>query len=393
MVRTGVLLSLMLSMIWISSAAQVNLLANPSFEDTIQCVTGHSRFEGYVADWRGGRGEYYSQYCQGFQVEVPTNAIGSQYPHTGAAYAGIYTIMIDNVPSHHQARDYIEGQLDTVLMRGERYYVGMYVNLAERNQYVTPVQFRFTSDTLSYDQYVIAMSASVEDTSLALLADTGNWVLAGGFYTAHGMETNLVIGNFMYDSLTPVLMFNPSAVQSTCYYFIDDVAVYRVADARAGTNVQICTGDSIVLGDLVQYGIKYSWSTSSGLSDSTSAKPFASPVQTTTYILTITDTTGYYYPGILSDTVTVFVDSCTVLLPPEKWFIPSLINGSDHFLSGIFPDDLKFTLYDSRGRMVYQEDNFSNSVTSDQFASGIYVAVVTRNDGTQLRQKVIINGN
>ncbi|HTF05363.1 MAG TPA: T9SS type A sorting domain-containing protein, partial [Bacteroidia bacterium] len=368
----------------------VNLVVNPSFEDTIQCVPTHSRFQGYVADWRGGRGEYFSQYCQGFQVEVPANIVGNQYPHTGAAYAGIYTVSLDNVPSHVNFRDYIEGQLDTNLIRGERYYVGVFVSLAEINQYVTSIQFRFTSDTLTYDQYLIPMSASVEETNLTLLADTANWIWVGGYYTAHGMETHLVIGNFMYDSLTPLLMFNSSAVQPTCYYYIDDVAVYRVADARAGSNIQICLGDSLSLGDLVQDGIKYNWSTSYGLSDSTAAKPVASPQQTTTYILTIQDTTGYYFPGILSDTVTVFVDSCISPEVPVPWFIPTLISGSDHLISGIPPTGLQVTLYDDRGRLVYREDYFTNTVTAERFAPGLYILVIFKNDGTQIREKVTI---
>ena len=370
--------------------AQVNLILNPSFEDTIKCVTINSRFQGYVSDWRGGDGDYFSEHCQGFQVEVPNNGLGYQYPHSGVAYTGIYTAILDNVPSHQEARDYIEGQLDTNLVRGERYYIGAYVSLAEINQYVTPIQFKFTSDTLTYNQYLIPMSASVEGTDLVMLSDTVNWIWVGGFYRAHGLETHLVMGNFLYDSLTPLNTFNPAAAQPTCYYYIDDVAVYRVADARAGNDVEICLGDSIVIGDLVQPGIKYTWLNSPGLSDTTAGRPIVHPTQTTTYVLAIQDTTGYYFPGVLTDSITVFVDSCKVLPPPIDWFVPTVLNGSDHFISGSYPADLSFSLYDTRGRLVYAESSFTNTVVAGQFSAGGYIVVITENDGSVVRKKILI---
>lgn len=376
----------------VQSVAQTNLVANPSFEDTIQCVDNNSRFQGYVADWRGGRGDYFSQHCQGFQVEVPQSALGYQFPRTGAAYAGIYTAVLDNAPFHDEVRDYAEALLLAPLFRGERYYVEMYVSLAEINQYVTPIQFAFTADTLTYNQYIIPLYPDVQETDLLFLGDTSNWVHVGGFYSALGNEEHFVIGNFQYDSLTPLYVFNAGAAQQTCYYFIDDVALYHVADARAGHDMQICLGDTVTLGGIEQPGVSYSWSTGATLSDSTTAFPLAFPSITTTYIVIIQDTSGNYYPGIVTDTVTVYVDSCTIPHPVLPWQLRTLANGTNTFLLGDVPDGLTFELFDIHGKIVYREENFRNTVTAEQFSAGMYIGVVTHADGTTAKEKIVISG-
>ena len=80
--RLRLLIALLLMMTW-KIHAQGNLVPNPSFEDTIHCVTHDSQFQGFVKYWMGGYGEYYSEICQGNQVGVPQNDIGYQWPRTG----------------------------------------------------------------------------------------------------------------------------------------------------------------------------------------------------------------------------------------------------------------------------------------------------------------------
>lgn len=60
--------------------------------------------------------------------------------------------------------------------------------------------------------------------------------------------------------------------------------------ADAGNNQTICSGSSTTLN--ATGGTSYSWSPSTGLSNSTSANPVASPTVSTTYTLTATNSTG-----------------------------------------------------------------------------------------------------
>lgn len=76
--------------------------------------------------------------------------------------------------------------------------------------------------------------------------------------------------------------------------------------AQAGNDTLICRADSISLGAPASGGqppYLYNWSPSYGLNDSTVAQPKASPFQSTTYIMTVTDALGC----ISKDTVRINV--------------------------------------------------------------------------------------
>jgi hypothetical protein len=371
-------------------SAQTNLVLNPSFEDTIKCVKFDSRFQGYVDIWRGGDGEYYNSDCQGTQVEVPDNIIGFQYPRTGKSYAGIYTILIDNVPVHQDYRDIIEGRLSDTLIAHRNYYVEFFVSFGEINQYVTPIGFMFNPDTLVYNNYYQNYIADYNDTNLTTLSDTLGWTKVSAIYKAEGNEICLTIANLQSDSLTDLYFAYPAAIQPSCYYFIDDVAVYEIAEARPGLGDTICPGDSIQLGEIYQPGVSYSWSPGASLSDSLAAFPVAFPGQTTTYTLTISDTSGRYYQGDSVATVTVYVDECPPPPVEYDYFVPTLLSGEQPFISGNLPPNTTYYLYDARGRLLIRHDNYDNSERASRFAAGMYIWQLHLPDGSIQSGKVTI---
>lgn len=69
----------------------------------------------------------------------------------------------------------------------------------------------------------------------------------------------------------------------------DTVVVFVLSQtpANAGTDQEICFGDSIQL--LATGGVSYSWSPAAGLSNPNIANPYASPITTTTYSVVVTD--------------------------------------------------------------------------------------------------------
>ena len=81
------------------------------------------------------------------------------------------------------------------------------------------------------------------------------------------------------------------------------VTVNTLPPADAGVSTSICLNDSTHL--IASGGTGYSWSPSTGLSNSTVANPTAIPNSTTLYTVVVTDNNNCS----ASDTVTVFVNS------------------------------------------------------------------------------------
>ena len=84
------------------------------------------------------------------------------------------------------------------------------------------------------------------------------------------------------------------------------VTVHPRPIAEAGDDVDICFGESIMIGGNATSGtppFEYQWTPATGLDDPTIAQPEASPDDSTTYIVTVTDSEGC----INSDTVNVNV--------------------------------------------------------------------------------------
>ena len=69
-----------------------------------------------------------------------------------------------------------------------------------------------------------------------------------------------------------------------------NITVHELPAADAGSDTTICKGTNTDL--LASGGVNYSWSPTTGLDNPDIANPVASPVITTTYIVTVTDTNG-----------------------------------------------------------------------------------------------------
>ncbi|RME96443.1 MAG: PKD domain-containing protein, partial [Bacteroidetes bacterium] len=62
--------------------------------------------------------------------------------------------------------------------------------------------------------------------------------------------------------------------------------------AEAGPDTTICAGESVTLGGPQVPGLAYQWTPANGLNDTLAAQPVASPGVTTTYYVTVTDSSG-----------------------------------------------------------------------------------------------------
>ncbi len=361
-----------------TSMAQGNLIPNSSFELNSGCPSAPNQL--YLTnDWKNptqGSPDYFHS-CNSTWLGVPDNIIGSQNAHSGNAYPGF-------VVFGGAFTEYIQVQLNDSLQNGKTYCVEFFVSLAGLSEFksIGP-QAYFSTDSIRSNT-TSNFSYAPQIISANIINDTTSWVIISGEFNAGGGEFYLTIGNFLDSISTPydTLTNNTNLVS---YFYIDDVSVYEKINSDAGNNKAICLGDSIIIGSFGENGITYRWNTATGLSDSTNSQPWAKPLQTMTYYLTITDTGGLYCTGSLTDSITITVNDCT---PPSVFSVPSILSGAELLMISSLPINISLELYDERGRLVLKRENYLNDFSVINLASGIYVYRLHFNDGTEQRGKI-----
>ena len=211
-----------------------NLVANPSFEDTIMCPLigfggGDCIFfnEGLgqtCSDWHSvgcGSPDYWHT-CTGL-VPGP-NSQGFQYPRTGSAYIGVLTA--GGAGCH--VREYATSQLSQPLASLTTYYVEFYVSRANANCFPLPSDGLGVLFTVGEADTTGTSNASgthqtcnplnyipqVRNPVGSYITDTVSWVRISGTFTASGGEDHITLGNFA------------DTISFQCgYYWIDDVLV------------------------------------------------------------------------------------------------------------------------------------------------------------------------
>lgn len=361
--------------------AQGNLVPNPSFELYSNCPTNFGQIY-YAIDWKSptvGSPEYFNSCSTSFGV--PDNYCGSQNTNSGNAYVG-------GVIYGGGFTEYIQVRLTNPLQVGKTYCVAYFVSLAGLSGFesIGP-QAYFSNDSI-WNNTTTNFSYTPQIVVGNLINDTTNWVQISGEFTAVGGEKYLTIGNFFDSTNTTydTINFSPLALPGS-YFYIDDVSVYEKANADAGNNKTICLGDSVKIGSSLENGIIYRWNTISGLNDSTIAQPWAKPLQTTSYYLTISDTGGLYCTGNLVDSVTITVNDCT---PLPVFSIPTILKGDEILFISALPPNSSLELYDARGRLVMKEDNYQNNFSVVNLAAGIYSYRLVFPDKTSQQGKICV---
>ncbi|QQR95412.1 MAG: hypothetical protein IPJ93_01200 [Bacteroidota bacterium] len=165
-----------------------NLVINPSFEDTISCIsfTGLTQMQCSYWIWgNGGSPDYFNlNYCGG--ANVPNNQFGYQFAKTGAAYCGLALYLTPMVQPN--GREYLGGQLNDTLKQGHTYCVSFYVAKADSSWYYTSSIGMYLSQNSSVD-YSTALNLpytpQIVNTN-GIIYDTLNWTQISGTYVAGG---------------------------------------------------------------------------------------------------------------------------------------------------------------------------------------------------------------
>ncbi len=279
---------------FIISFYQINLVPNPSFEDTLSNCPSGPVLVNQSPPWINptlGSPDYFNS-CNSFApFSTPTNQLGFENAHTGKAYCDFGAITL--APGWSNNREYIQVQLITPLILGEIYCVEFYVSLNDSSsEYaVNNIGVYFSTNAISIATHgTLPYTPQITNPSSNPLTNTIGWTKVSGVFIAQGGEQYITIGNFNDDNHSDtVFVRQPSNIyqQKECIYYLDDVSVIHLDD-DAGQDTAICQGGSVMLGRPSHPWLSYSWYPSIGLSNDTIAQPIATPTVTTTYYLTAT---------------------------------------------------------------------------------------------------------
>jgi hypothetical protein len=203
--------------------------------------------------------------------------------------------------------------------------------------------------------------------------------------------------NRIFILMTLICMIMPAMVMGQAVMLNSNQSLPLVASA--GDDVTIITGNSTILGSDPSaangYGsYLYLWSPAVGLDDPTKANPVASPIITTTYILTVTD----FQNCSVQDEVTVTVKSSGIEFSTDVIDFKVYPNPTDGNLildiKGV-PGSLILKIINSTGNIVHQVNRDTGPVFREEldtriFAKGNYFVMLIHK-GKVLTRSIIIN--
>lgn len=227
----------------ISAQEVTNLVYNASFEEKSFCpqrIDALGVMKAVEAWWQPTRGSSdYFNLCGGRECTVPRNKMGTQAPHSGNAYCGIYC-------SQEDYREYLQTELRTPLQAGRRYRVAYFASLADKSPHaVAALGALLTADRIADSTMGILMhreiidmkqgerqsiatyiTPQVKNSADSVVDDTRGWTEICDTIVAEGGERFLTIGNFTdFNHSTAIDLHNALAVLQGAYYYIDDVSV------------------------------------------------------------------------------------------------------------------------------------------------------------------------
>lgn len=186
--------------------------------------------------------------------------MGSQLPHSGDRFVGLFTyypILDSHLPPY---REYIQVSLTEALVAGENYCVEMYVSVADSVKYASNnLGFHFRQVEKSSEEQDGGISSGGLQLKLhphllisEVIQDSLEWVRVGGIFTPNEAFDVLIIGNFFNNEETDTVLRRNDQVNfyyQTAYYFIDDVLVekYRPLSLTVSGNTFVCEGDSTAI--------------------------------------------------------------------------------------------------------------------------------------------------
>jgi OOP family OmpA-OmpF porin len=218
-----------------NSALPQNLIPDSSFENNKAIPVNFSGI-GYSNSWnRASRGTT-DLFCgcdkrskKYSLADVPQNAMGYQYAHSGKCYAGFFLF------SHGDYREYLQSPITGPLEKGKTYIFSMYVSLANYSRtIIDQIGVCFTEEEKHYETGdVITDLNPLYMKTDKIGRDTSGWFKMTAIYKAKGGETFLIIGSYELNKIKKTKFNFPKNMKTPinktserdAYYLVDDVSL------------------------------------------------------------------------------------------------------------------------------------------------------------------------
>ena len=173
-----------------------------------------------------------------------------------------------------------------------------------------------------------------------------------------------------------VLMLRDTSTGTICDWTSTDTVTVTVLPApiydlaNAGSDQTLCKGESVTLGTASCSNCTYQWQPFNNLSNATTAQPAATPTQTNTYILTMTDSVPPC-AKTTTDTVSIFVNDCSALEIPNL-FTPNGDGKNEVFQIKNLPANSSIQIFNRWGSRVYESSSYNNTWDGGNVPDGTY---------------------
>jgi len=308
-----------------SLKAQLNLIPNPSFEDSTGIPNISNQLDS-CKNWFNAFGsvDYFSTYSPtnlagNCGVGIPKNDVGFQNSHSGNFYVGLspyYKLPPSaGYPNFSLLFELIGVKLKQKLLKDHIYDFTFYYSLANSSKIVSNQLSAYFSDTMFstnssfnpgsqawFDSNLNYINPQINhDTTKYIANDTSTWQTFRGCFKAKGSEEFLTIGNFRDNKFNKSIATNSTYSPSTCnannvgdfmYLYIDDVSLYDLGyysgKAQCKNDTIICFNSSLVIGNNIKDSSVITWQPHPSLNCTNCPNPIATPTATTKYYVTKT---------------------------------------------------------------------------------------------------------
>lgn len=175
------------------------------------------------------------------RVQTTNNYTGSETPHSGNAYGGIYCFY----SNQGQYREYIQHHLQTPLVAGQWYTLTFWVSLADYSGHTVNDLGAYISVTQPQQQFPLVLTGPGNTPIVpqvvmnsTTVVPTNGWVpISGTFQATAGMQW-ITIGSFQNDQTQQHPLANPFPTANNpyypnppsnphlgAYYYIDDISI------------------------------------------------------------------------------------------------------------------------------------------------------------------------
>lgn len=233
----ALLLSLTTTALAVMATAQINLVPNGSFEDTVDCYVPTQCTLLKAAHWRNPTPSTpdvwdcdLERTCGYVMDTLAPGPLGVQSAFPGKRFAGCLLWDGPEAP----VRDYAMVRLQAPLALGTSYLVSLKYSLADGYMYaVDHIGVWFGVDSLNSSsplRLAVEPQLRLRSPWSSHLIVQDEWEFISDTLVAAGGEQWMVIGLFDADEEVDAMVANPESIAPSAYYFFDDVSILPIEE-------------------------------------------------------------------------------------------------------------------------------------------------------------------